>query len=397
MKKKKIYRALGLMSGTSMDGVDASIVCSSDGKNYISTGNENQYFEYDKYLYQRLTNLRDKITSSKDLEKYCQELKSIEKEITLFHAKVANVMIKATPEWEPDIIGLHGQTIFHNSDEKLSVQLGDGKLLSQLTKKTVIYEFRNNDLKNGGQGAPLTPIFHQHLARKLSDKSWPVLVLNIGGISNVTSISRFQELIDNNKKHDAEMKLFAGDIAPGNCLIDEWIRNNSKYKYDRDGLIAKSGKVNKLILNQAIDNFLPRKGCQTKSLDIKDFDISLVRGLSLEDGAATLTHFTARLISEGLIHFMLKNYTPQTNTLSKAMCLVCGGGRKNKYLIEILRKNLIIKELVSIDEYGYDGDFTESEAFAYLAIRSYLGLPISFPNTTGCKEPSTGGVLVKNY
>jgi len=397
MKKKEIYRALGLMSGTSMDGVDASIVCSSDGKNYISTENENQYFEYDKDLYQRLTNLRDKITSSKDLEKYRHELKSIEKEITLFHAKVANIMIKATPEWEPDIIGLHGQTIFHNSDEKLSVQLGDGKLLSQLTKKTVIYEFRNNDLKNGGQGAPLTPIFHQHLVRKLSDKSWPVLVLNIGGISNVTSISRFQELTDNNKKDDAEMKLFAGDIAPGNCLIDEWIRNNSKYKYDRDGLIAKSGKVNKLILNQAIDNFLPKENYQTKSLDVKDFDISFVRGLSLEDGAATLTHLTARLISEGLIHFMLKSYAPEINILSKAKCLVCGGGRKNKYLIEILRKNLNIEELVSIDEYGHDGDFTESEAFAYLAIRSYLGLPISFPNTTGCKEPSTGGVLVKNY
>ena len=397
MKKKEIYRALGLMSGTSMDGVDASIVCSSDGKNYISTENENQYFEYDKDLYQRLTNLRDKITSSKDLEKYRHELKSIEKEITLFHAKVANIMIKATPEWEPDIIGLHGQTIFHNSDEKLSVQLGDGKLLSQLTKKTVIYEFRNNDLKNGGQGAPLTPIFHQHLVRKLSDKSWPVLVLNIGGISNVTSISRFQELTDNNKKDDAEMKLFAGDIAPGNCLIDEWIRNNSKYKYDRDGLIAKSGKVNKLILNQAIDNFLPKENYQTKSLDVKDFDISFVRGLSLEDGAATLTHFTARLISEGLIHFMLKNYAPQTNTLSKAKCLVCGGGRKNKYLIEILKKNLNIKELVSIDEYGHDGDFIESEAFAYLAIRSYLGLTISFPNTTRCKEARTGGVIVKNY
>jgi len=397
MKKKEIYRALGLMSGTSMDGVDASIVCSSDGKNYISTENENQYFEYDKDLYQRLTNLRDKITSSKDLEKYRHELKSIEKEITLFHAKVANIMIKATPEWEPDIIGLHGQTIFHNSDEKLSVQLGDGKLLSQLTKKTVIYEFRNNDLKNGGQGAPLTPIFHQHLVRKLSNKSWPVLVLNIGGISNVTSISRFQELTDNNKKDDEEMKLFAGDIAPGNCLIDEWIRNNSKYKYDRDGLIAKSGKVNKLILNQAIDNFLPKENYQTKSLDVKDFDISFVRGLSLEDGAATLTHLTARLISEGLIHFMLKSYAPEINILSKAKCLVCGGGRKNKYLIEILRKNLNIEELVSIDEYGHDGDFTESEAFAYLAIRSYLGLPISFPNTTGCKEPSTGGVLVKNY
>ena len=397
MKKKEMYRALGLMSGTSMDGVDASIVCSDDGKNYITQGKENQYFEYDKDLYQKLTNLRDKIISSKDLKKYSLQLKSIEKEITLFHAKVANIMIKSTPEWELNIIGFHGQTIFHNSDEKLSIQLGDGKLLSQLTKKTVVYDFRQNDLKNGGQGAPLTPIFHQHLVRSIFDEGWPVLVLNIGGISNVTSTSRFQKLMNNDNNLDAEMKLFAGDIAPGNCLIDEWIRKNSKYKYDKDGLIAKSGKVNELILNQAIDNFFPRKKYQSKSLDVKDFDISFVRGFSLEDGAATLTHFTARLISEGLIHFMLKNYAPQTNTLSKAKCLVCGGGRKNKYLIEILKKNLNIKELVSIDEYGYDGDFIESEAFAYLAIRSYLGLPISFPNTTRCKEASTGGVIVKNY
>jgi|MDSY01.2.fsa_nt_gb anhydro-N-acetylmuramic acid kinase len=397
MKKKEIYRALGLMSGTSMDGVDASIVCSVDGNNYIKQGKENQYFEYDKDLYQKLTNLRDKITSSKDLKKYSYQLKSIEKEITLFHAKVANIMIKATPELELNIIGFHGQTIFHNSDEKLSIQLGDGKLLSQLTKKTVVYDFRQNDLKNGGQGAPLTPIFHQHLVRNIFDEWWPVLVLNIGGISNVTSTSKFQKHMDNDNNLDAEMKLFAGDIAPGNCLIDKWIRNNSKYKYDKDGLIAKSGKVNELTLNQAIDNFFPRKNYQSKSLDVKDFDISFVRGLSLEDGAATLTHFTARLISEGLIHFMLKNYAPQTNTLSKAKCLVCGGGRKNKYLIEILKKNLNIKELVSIDEYGHDGDFIESEAFAYLAIRSYLGLPISFPNTTRCKEASTGGVIVKNY
>jgi len=380
-----------------MDGVDASIVCSSDGKNYITQGKENQYFEYDKDLYQKLTNLRDKITSSKDLKKYSYELKSFEKEITLFHVKVANIMIKATPELEPDIIGFHGQTIFHNSDKKLSVQLGDGKLLSQLTKKTVVYNFRQNDLKNGGQGAPLAPIFHQHLVRKLSDEWWPVLVLNIGGISNVTSVSRSQEPVNNDNNDDAEMKLFAGDIAPGNCLIDEWIRNNSKYKYDKDGLIAKSGKVNELILNQALDNFLPKENYQNKSLDIKDFDNSFVRGLSLEDGAATLTHFTARLIGEGLIQFMLKNYAPQINTLSKVKCLVCGGGRKNKYLIEILGKNLNIEELALIDEYGHNGDFIESEAFAYLAIRSYLRLPISFPSTTGCKKPTTGGVLVKNY
>ena len=395
MKQKKTYRALGLMSGTSMDGVDASIVCSDDGKNYTTRGEENQYFEYDKDLYQKLTNLRDKITSSKDLKKYADELKSIEKDITLFHAKAANIMIKATPKWEPDIIGFHGQTIFHNSDEKLSIQLGDGKLLSQLTKKIVIYNFRQNDLKNGGQGAPLTPIFHQHLVKKLFDKNWPVLVLNIGGISNVTSTSKLQEPMDNDI--EAESKLFAGDIAPGNCLIDEWVRNNSIHKYDKDGLIAKSGKVNELILNQAIDNFFPRDNHQFRSLDVKDFNISFVKGLSLEDGAATLTHFTAKLISEGLIHFMLKNYAPKIDTLSKAICLVCGGGRRNKYLIETLRKNLNIKKVVSIDEYGHNGDFTESEAFAYLSIRSYLKLPISFPNTTGCKEPSIGGVLVKNY
>jgi len=397
MKKKYIYRALGLMSGTSMDGVDASMICSVDGKNYIRRPKENRYFEYDKDLYQKLTNLRDKITSSKDLNKYSDELKSIEKEITLFHAKVTNMMINATPEWKPDIIGFHGQTIFHNPKEKLSVQLGEGKLLSQLTKKTVVYNFRQNDLKNGGQGAPLTPIFHQQIVNKLSDNKWPALVLNIGGISNVTSISRPSKLLDNDNNLDKEKILFAGDVAPGNCLIDEWIRKNSKYKYDKDGLIAKSGNVNELILNQAIDKFFSRDKYEIKSLDIKDFDISFVRSLSLEDGAATLTHFTARLISEGLIEFMLKNYPTKENILSKSTCLVCGGGRKNKYLIDILKKNLNIEELALIDEYGHDGDFIESEAFGYLAIRSYLGLPISFQNTTGCKEPCTGGVIVKNY
>ena len=397
MKKKEIYKALGLMSGTSMDGVDASMICSVDGKNYIRRPKENRYFEYDKDLYQKLTNLRDKITSSKDLNKYSDELKSIEKEITLFHAKVTNMMINATPEWKPDIIGFHGQTIFHNPKEKLSVQLGDGKLLSQLTKKTVVYNFRQNDLKNGGQGAPLTPIFHQQIVNKLSDNRWPALVLNIGGISNVTSISRPSKLLDNDNNLDKKVILFAGDVAPGNCLIDEWIRKNSKYRYDKDGLIAKSGKVNELILNQAIDNFFSRDKYEIKSLDIKDFDISFVRGLSLEDGAATLTHFTARLIGEGLIQFMLKNYPTKKNILSKSICLICGGGRKNKYLIDILKKNLNIEELKLIDEYGHDGDFIESEAFAYLAIRSYLALPISFKNTTGCKKSCTGGIIAKNY
>ena len=149
------------------------------------------------WLYEKLANLRDKITTSKDLKKYSKELKSIEKEITLFHAKVSNTMIKNNSEWEPDIIGFHGQTIFHDSEEKLSVQLGDGNLLSQLTNKTVVYNFRQNDLKNGGQGAPLTPIFHQIIKSRLKDDWWPVLFLNIGGISNVTSTSKFLTISKN--------------------------------------------------------------------------------------------------------------------------------------------------------------------------------------------------------
>ena len=400
MKKKEIYKALGLMSGTSMDGVDASIVASIDGERDV-TIKENQYFDYDKNLYQKLTNLRDKISVSKDLNMYSAELKAIEIEITLFHAKIANIMIKKNKDWEPDIIGFHGQTIFHDSNEKISVQLGDGNLLSQLTKKTVIYNFRQNDLKNGGQGAPLTPIFHQTIKSSLEDNWWPVIFLNIGGISNVTSTTKLPTILSLNKNSEkkSENKLFAGDIAPGNCLIDEWIRKNSKHRYDKDGLIAKSGKVNELILNQALDNYSggAHVSFSQQSLDIKDFDISFARGLSLEDGAATLTYLTAQLISEGMTQFISKKYPNEKNTLTKATILICGGGRKNNYLIEILKKNLHVGSIEIIDKYGYDGDFIESQAFGYLAIRSYLGLPITFPNTTGCKEPTTGGVIVKNY
>ena len=399
MKKKETYIALGLMSGTSMDGVDASIICSNDGERDFNII-QNQYFEYDKDLYQKLINLRDKITSSKDLDRYADEIKSIEKEITLFHAKIANIMIIKNPTCEPDIIGFHGQTIFHDSNKKISVQLGEGNLLSQLTKKTIVCDFRQNDLKNDGHGAPLTPIFHQIMRSCINDKWWPLLILNIGGISNVTSTSILPTSLLNDKNLDTKLKLFAGDIAPGNCLIDEWIRKNSKHKYDKDGLIAKSGNVNKLILNQALENYFrvsSRESLPPPSLDIKDFDISLVRELSLEDGAATLTHLTAGLISEGIIQFMIKNYPNKKRILSSTKVLICGGGRKNKYLVEILKDNLPVEAIDLVDKYGFEGDFIESQAFGYLAIRSYLGLPITFPNTTGCKKPTTGGVIIKNY
>ena len=385
----KIYTALGLMSGTSMDGVDASIISSPDGIQYDEQFN--RYYEYDNDLYLKLSNLRDNICNKKDLKKHSNDLKSIEKEITLFHAKIANDVQNSTKHLaisKHEIIGFHGQTILHNPEEKISVQLGDGKLLSQLTKKTVIYDFRQNDIKNGGQGAPLTPIFHQSLRNKISSNNAPIIFINIGGITNVTcfnSINKFDK------------PMFASDIGPGNCLIDEWIRKNSKEKYDKDGLIAKSGKLNELIFNQAIDNF---NITFNSSLDIKDFDISFAKGLSLEDGASTLTNFTTEIIVNNLSDLLNKNNYNLNEDLFPDF-IVCGGGRKNKYMIELLKKNIKANinynSFQSIDEYNIDGDFIESQAFAFLAIRSILNLPISFPETTGCIKPSTGGVKVENF
>ena len=373
----KLFTVLGLMSGTSGDGVDASII-RSDG---ISQYSEiiNRYYKYDQKIYKNLHYLRDKILKLNDLKKNKNEIDNLERQITLFHGKIVNEILDLVDK-KVDFIGFHGQTIYHNSLEKISKQIGDGNLLSQLTKKIVIYNFRQNDIKNGGEGAPLAPVFHK-LIIKQKKIELPVCVLNIGGIANVTAIEEYDK---NN--------FFSRDLGPGNCLIDEWIRSNTKNKFDQNGEIAKKGKINKMILNQALDNFDNKFKQNSISFDTKDFSLGFVRGLSLEDGAATLTDFTGRIIGEGLLNFLSK----AKNKLWKI--LVCGGGRKNKILIEIIKnrslKNLIIQP---IDDYGIDGDYVESQAFAYLAIRSYLKLPISFPLTTGCKEPITGGMKVKNF
>ena len=362
----KSYYSLGLMSGTSMDGVDASII-QSDGENEYKLIID-KYFEYPQDIYRNLTKLRDKIKSSKDLKKFLKEIKNIEKEITIFHGKVVNQILKKT-KVNVDFIGFHGQTIYHKAEEKISRQLGDGKLLSKLTKKKVVYNFRQNDLDNGGRGAPLTPIYHKLLKEKFKLKL-PLVILNIGGIANVTII-------------DFDNHMFSYDIGPGNCLIDQWIRSRSKNKYDKDGKIAKSGKVKTTILNQALENFYNTN--QQKSYDIKDFDLSFVRGLSVKDGAATLTEYTSEILFEQL---KISHDGPEENII------LSGGGRKNEFLVKKIENKINIP-LKLIDDFGIDGDFIESQAFAYLAIRSYHNLPISFPETTGVSKPCLGGVLIK--
>ena len=375
--KKKVFTAIGLMSGTSMDGVDLSLI-KSDGNNEFISILDN-YCEFEEKLRENLVSLRKKIHSLDDLNKHTEELNDLEREITLFHSKIIDEIIK-NYDGNIDLIGFHGQTIFHNPEKKISKQLGDGKLLSQLTKKIVINNFRDEDLKNGGQGAPLTPIFHKLISGIINQKysiDFPINFINIGGITNMTQITK--------------SNLYACDIGPGNCLIDEWIRKKSKKKFDENGNISSIGKINNLILNQAIDNFSIKSYDQ--SLDVNDFDISFVRGLELEDGSATLNNFSAYLISKGIKHVIKKTKN------AEGIYLVCGGGRKNKKLIENIDKYLKDKkiQLKNIDAYGFNGDFIESQAFGYLAIRSYLQLPISFPETTRCKNPTTGGTLNKNF
>jgi anhydro-N-acetylmuramic acid kinase len=381
--KNKLYTAIGLMSGTSMDGVDVSLIRSDGINQFINVLDE--YFEYNESLQQQLIELRNLISNINDLKLYSSRLNELEREMTLFHSKIV-IDISSKYQDEVDFVGFHGQTIFHNPEQKISKQLGDGKLMSQLVKKKIIYNFRQEDMINKGQGAPLTPIFHNLLSKKINENhqiDFPICFLNIGGISNITKIIKEDEKLEDN--------IEAFDSGPGNCMIDEWVRKNSKNNFDENGSIAKSGKIDQLILSQAIDNF--QIDTFDKSLDVKNFDISFVRGLSLEDGCATITNFTAYLIAKGIEH-SIGNY------IKPIKYLVCGGGRKNTFLIQSIKDYLSHKQNVSlnsIDDYSLNGDYIESQAFGYLSIRSFLNLPISYPKTTGCKTPTVGGELVKNF
>ena len=374
---EKFYTSLGLMSGTSMDGVDASVIRSDGENNYEPIFDK--YFEYEKVIYSDLLNLRDKINSIKDLTANSYQISELERKITLFHAKISKEIIKHSGI-DVDLVGFHGQTIFHNAQEKISKQIGDGNLLSSLLKKDVVYNFRENDILNGGQGAPLAPIFHNLLVNQnLIEK--PACVLNIGGIANITLVI---------SKNNEDLKSF--DVGPGNCLLDEWVRRHTKMKYDENGEASNIGKTSEVILNQAIDNFDNISNQKKLSFDIKDFDLSFVKGLSYEDGLSTLVDFTAIIIYQSILR------STKIKENEKLLIIVCGGGRKNLSLIKSIRKRLPKNiSLKVIDDYKIDGDFIESQAFAYLAIRSMLKKEISYPKTTNVQNSCTGGILVKNY
>ena len=366
-----LITSIGLMSGTSCDGIDASII-KSDGENEVHFIGS-QFLPYGEKIKLKIRSLKEKINLITDLKKNYLEINSLEKEITLLHAKIVNLIIKKykIDKFKINLIGFHGHTIFHSFKEKKTKQIGDGRLLSKLSNLNVVNNFRENDINNGGQGAPLVPIFHKLLQVKLKIKT-PLLFVNIGGISNLTYLGKDKEVV-------------SFDTGPGNFLIDKILQLKSKNKiqYDKDGAIAFTGRVDKNILDSYLDdpyyNSLP-----PKSLDTNDFNLSPARSLSIEDSAATLSELTSLTIVNALNFF---------NTKPKEIIL-CGGGRKNKYIFERIKK-LINILTNNIDEYKMNGDFIESQAFAYLAIRSFLKKPISFPETTGVLKSISGGDIIK--
>ena len=368
---KKTITAIGLMSGTSSDGIDASII-KSDGEDSIDLLGD-LFFPYEEKTKFQIRNLKKKIHKISDLDKNKKEIMSLEKELTYFHYKATNLIIEKLKlnKTEIDLIGFHGHTIFHSFINKKTKQLGDGKILSKLTEINVIYDFRKNDLSNGGQGAPLVPIFHKLLKKKLKLKT-TVVFINIGGISNLTYLDK-----------DNEMMSF--DSGPGNFLIDKFLqlKSNDKIQFDTNGQIAFKGKVDKTILSSYLNDPY-YESLPPKSLDVNDFNLSSVRGLSLENAIATLSELTCVTIVNSFNFFLRK---PQK-------IILCGGGRKNKYIHKRIKEVSNIST-INIDDYKINGDFVESQAFAYLAIRSFLNKPITFPETTGVQKQVTGGCLVE--
>ncbi len=369
---KNLITSIGLMSGTSSDGIDASII-KSDGENEVYFVG-NHFLPYGEKIKSKIRNLKEKINLILDLETNTLEIEGLEKEITLLHVKIINLIIKKfnLSKSEVDLIGFHGHTIFHSFKNKKTKQIGNGRLLSQLTSLDVVYNFRKNDIKNGGQGAPLVPIFHKLLQLKLKLDT-PLVFLNIGGIANLTYLNK-----------DKLMTSF--DSGLGNFLIDRIVqlKSNDKIQFDEDGKIAFSGSINKKVL----DNYLsdPYYGFPPpKSLDVNDFTHNPVKNLSLKDSVATLSELTSLTIVNALNFFDSK---PRE-------IILCGGGRKNKYIYERIKRLCNIR-ITNIDNYKINGDFIESQAFAFLAIRSFLKKPISFPGTTGVAEPTTGGDFIKS-
>jgi anhydro-N-acetylmuramic acid kinase len=359
-----LLTAIGLMSGTSMDGIDAAVV-RTDGMDIVRTGAA-LTVPYRTKLRERLGKLvMDRGRDRKQVE-------SVGRDLTLAHAEAVERLLDGAglrPD-AVDVIGFHGHTVFHNPAERVTVQIGDPGLLARRVGIRVVGQLRLADVEAGGQGAPLAPLYHAARAAALPK---PLAVLNIGGVANVTWLGPYPG--------DGGSDILAFDCGPGNALIDDFVHTRTGKPYDAAGTLCRSGSVHADILERLLrhDYF---DLAPPKSLDRNAFDASPVAGLSTQDGAATLAAFTVQAASAAI----LKIGAP-------CRVLVCGGGRLNRALIQGLAEALPGVDVAPVEDVGWRGDALEAEAFGYLAVRSIKGLPLSLPSTTGVPWPMTGGIL----
>lgn len=371
MKPSKVYTAIGLMSGTSLDGVDAALI-ETDGYGFMRP------LDFITIPYEQA--VRDVIRPAYGIkDKGDTRLAEPVRVSTAAHIEAVRALLKKSGRKAEEIhlIGYHGQTVYHAPKDGVTVQIGDGALMAKTLGINVVDDFRSYDVSQGGEGAPLAPVYHAARVRS-AGIALPVVILNIGGVANVTWIG------------EGENDLIAFDCGPGNALMDDWVLSRTGARYDEDGKLAASGRVHEALLNTWLGHsYFSRKA--PKSLDRDQWDIAAMGqvaegmgSLSTEDGAATLMRFTA----EGIVKSL--EYMPvRPNTW-----YACGGGRHNKALMAALNEALN-GAVESVDDLGWDGDATEAECFAYLGVRSLLGLPLSFPGTTGAPKPVSGGVLHK--
>lgn len=364
--------ALGLMSGTSMDGVDAALV-RTDGESIAEFG-PSLFLAYDEGYRARMSaaNRAAPAAATPTLRDPARWPPAL----TRLAAGAATIHLDAIHRLggRPQVVGFHGQSVAHRPAEGFTLQLGDGAAVAAGCGVATVWDFRSADLRAGGEGAPLAPFFHFALARRAGLDA-PVAFLNLGGVGNVTWIDPAAEA------PQAPGALLAFDTGPANALIDDFMAARTGAGYDADGATAGRGLVASEILARFRHTpYLDRT--PPKSLDRNDFlpALEAVSGLSTEDGAATLTAFTADCVADSLRHM------PKPPT----RWLVCGGGRKNLTLMRMLAERLDAP-VDPVEAVGLDGDMLEAQAFAWLAVRVLRGLPTSAPGTTGCREPVCGG------
>ncbi|MEM9739962.1 MAG: anhydro-N-acetylmuramic acid kinase [Pseudomonadota bacterium] len=364
--------AVGFMSGTSIDAVDAAMIL-TDGETVHEFGPvaERKYSPGERATLQMATDVaRDWAWQGPPPTRAWAYAKVV---ITQTHIEALDQVLRQWDGPPPTIAGVHGQTVLHRAPRSslpgATLQLIDPAAMRASLGIPMVYDFRSADVAAGGQGAPLAPAYHGALLDRLGQGA--SAVLNLGGVANITAKS-------------AEGDLLAFDTGPANGPIDEWVEGHNRGTHDEGGRFASAGGIHEGLISQLFEHPFFVEG-PPKSLDRFDFNANMARGLSFEDGAATLTAFSARAVAVGVELLPAK--------LERV--IACGGGRHNPVLMKRLSEALPCA-LATAEDVGWRGDSIEAEAFAFLAVRRRRGLPISWPATTGVAAPMTGGQLLED-